>query len=385
MMALCDGTRFVLLDSAEDHKAVLDGDRGPNTGGMGAYSPSPLVDKALAESIARTIFAPLVAAMADDGRPFRGLLYGGLMLTKDRGPMVIEWNCRFGDPETQAVLPRMGEDLLPWLLDAASGQLPLRSPDWLPGLAVCVVLAAEGYPGKVRSGDAISGLGGDGQLSGGDGETVVFHAGTKRDRGRLVTNGGRVLGVTANGANLEEARNALSQRYRNARNTMSDTTCDVAILMGSKSDLATMKPAADVLKELGLRVAVRVLSAHRTPEQTAAFVREAARTGTKVFICGAGGAAHLAGTVAAHTTRPVIGIPIAAGSLQGMDALLSTAMMPPGIPVATVAIGGAENAGLLAAQIVAISDPALSKRVDAEREARLRKVLEADAEVSAKF
>jgi 5-(carboxyamino)imidazole ribonucleotide mutase len=166
---------------------------------------------------------------------------------------------------------------------------------------------------------------------------------------------------------------------------MSDAICDVAIIMGSKSDLATMRPAADVLKELGLRVAVRVLSAHRTPEQTATFVREAARTGTKVFICGAGGAAHLAGTVAAHTTRPVIGIPIAAGSLQGMDALLSTAMMPPGIPVATVAIGGAENAGLLAAQIVAISDPALAKRVEAEREARLRKVLEADAEVSAKF
>ena len=151
-------------------------------------------------------FAPLVAAMAEEGRPFRGLLYGGLMLTKDRGPMVIEWNCRFGDPETQAVLPRLDEDLLPWLLDAASGQLPLRSPDWLPGLAVCVVLAAEGYPGKVRSGDAIAGLGDDGQLSDGDGETVVFHAGTKRTRGRVVTNGGRVLGVTANGVNLEEAR-----------------------------------------------------------------------------------------------------------------------------------------------------------------------------------
>jgi len=166
---------------------------------------------------------------------------------------------------------------------------------------------------------------------------------------------------------------------------MSDKTCDVAILMGSKSDLATMKPAADVLKDLGLRVAVRVLSAHRTPEQTAAFVREAARTGTKVFICGAGGAAHLAGAVAAHTTRPVIGVPIASNSLQGMDALLSTAMMPPGIPVATVAIGGAENAGLLAAQIVATSDPGLAKRVEAEREDRLRKVLEADAEVSAKF
>lgn len=166
---------------------------------------------------------------------------------------------------------------------------------------------------------------------------------------------------------------------------MSDKTCDVAILMGSKSDLPTMKPAADVLKAFGLRVSVRVLSAHRTPEQTAAFVKDAARTGTKVFICGAGGAAHLAGTVAAHTTRPVIGIPIASGSLQGMDALLSTAMMPPGIPVATVAIGGAENAGLLAAQIIATSDSELSKRVVAEREARLRKVLEADAEVSDKF
>ncbi len=166
---------------------------------------------------------------------------------------------------------------------------------------------------------------------------------------------------------------------------MSEKTCDVAILMGSKSDLPTMKPAADVLKSFGLRVSVRVLSAHRTPEQTAAFVKEAARTGTKVFICGAGGAAHLAGSVAAHTTRPVIGIPIASGSLQGMDALLSTAMMPPGIPVATVAIGGAENAGLLAAQIIATSDAELSKRVAAEREARLRKVLEADAEVSEKF
>jgi len=104
MMALCDGERFVLLATAEDHKAVFDGDRGPNTGGMGAYSPSPLVDASLTRRIAQTIFAPTVAAMAAMGRPFRGLLYGGLMLTPDRGPMVIEWNCRFGDPETQAVL-----------------------------------------------------------------------------------------------------------------------------------------------------------------------------------------------------------------------------------------------------------------------------------------
>jgi phosphoribosylaminoimidazole carboxylase PurE protein len=163
------------------------------------------------------------------------------------------------------------------------------------------------------------------------------------------------------------------------------TGSDVAILMGSKSDLEIMKPAAQVCRKLGLSVDVRVLSAHRTPEQTAAYVRDTAKAGTKVFICGAGGAAHLAGAVAAHTTHPVIGVPIASGSLQGMDALLSTAMMPPGIPVATVAIGGAENAGLLAAQIIALGDSALAKAVAAEREARLLKVLEADAEVRDKW
>ena len=160
---------------------------------------------------------------------------------------------------------------------------------------------------------------------------------------------------------------------------------DVAVLMGSKSDFEVVKPAAQVCRKLGLSVDVRVLSAHRAPEQTAAYVRDAAKAGTKVFICGAGGAAHLAGAVAAHTTHPVIGVPIASGSLQGMDALLSTAMMPPGIPVATVAIGGAENAGLLAAQIVALGDPVLAEAVAAEREARLQRVLEADAEVRDKW
>jgi phosphoribosylaminoimidazole carboxylase PurE protein len=165
---------------------------------------------------------------------------------------------------------------------------------------------------------------------------------------------------------------------------MSDTA-DVAIMMGSKSDLEAMKPAAEVCKRLGLRVTVRVLSAHRTPEQAAAFVRESSAAGTKVFICGAGAAAHLAGAVAAQTTRPVIGVPLASGSLQGFDSLLSTVMMPPGMPVATVAVGGAENAGLLAAQMIALGDPALAKRIEAEREARRQKVLEADAEVRAKF
>jgi 5-(carboxyamino)imidazole ribonucleotide mutase len=164
------------------------------------------------------------------------------------------------------------------------------------------------------------------------------------------------------------------------------SSIDVAIMMGSKSDLDTMRPAAKVLASLGLAVEVRVLSAHRTPAEAAAFVKEATTVrGCKVFICAAGGAAHLAGAVAAHTTRPVIGVPIAAGTLGGFDSLLSTVMMPPGMPVATVAVGGAENAGLLAAQMIALTDPALGTKVEAERASRREKVLKSDEEGRAEF
>jgi phosphoribosylamine--glycine ligase len=203
-MALCDGERFVLLASAEDHKQVFDGDRGPNTGGMGAYSPSPLVDEALAARIGELIFAPTVRAMAAAGRPFRGVLYGGLMLTPDRGPMVIEWNCRFGDPETQAVLMRLEDDLVPWLVAAAEGKLPATPPRWNPGLSLSVVMAAEGYPGKVRNGDVIEGLGANGQPA--DSAITVFHAGTKQVDGRFITAGGRVLAVSGVDRDLESAR-----------------------------------------------------------------------------------------------------------------------------------------------------------------------------------
>lgn len=160
---------------------------------------------------------------------------------------------------------------------------------------------------------------------------------------------------------------------------------DVAVMMGSKSDLEAMRPAAKILASLGLRAEVRVLSAHRTPAETAAFVRDASARGCKVFICAAGGAAHLAGAVAAHTTRPVIGVPIANGTLGGFDALLSTVMMPPGMPVATVAVGGAENAGLLAAQIIGVADASLAAKVDGERASRRDKVLKSDEEVRAEF
>jgi len=204
MLAICDGTRFELLASSEDHKTIFDGDVGPNTGGMGTSCPSPLIDAALTNRIAETIFAPVVRAMADAGRPFVGLLYGGLMLTA-RGPVVIEWNCRFGDPETQVVVPRLEGDLLPWLWGAARGELPRGAMSWRPGAAVCVVMAAAGYPGAPRKGDPIRGVpaAGDQDIANG---VLVFHAGTRRQGSDVVTAGGRVLGVTAAGADIDAAR-----------------------------------------------------------------------------------------------------------------------------------------------------------------------------------
>ncbi len=200
LMAICDGRRLALLPSSEDHKAVGDGDQGPNTGGMGTYSPSPLVGAALEVRALQTLFVPVVNALAAAGRPFQGVLYGGLMLTPDRGPMVIEWNCRFGDPETQSVLMRLDEDLLPWLASAATGSMPPGAPRARPGVATCVVLAAPNYPASPRLGGAITGLPAPA------GDLRVFHAGTRRDGDKLVTAGGRVLGVTAHGANLDAAR-----------------------------------------------------------------------------------------------------------------------------------------------------------------------------------
>ena len=154
---------------------------------------------------------------------------------------------------------------------------------------------------------------------------------------------------------------------------------DVAIMMGSKSDLETMRPAAKILEGLGLVVEVRVLSAHRTPEQAATFVREATQNGVKAFICGAGGAAHLAGAVAAHQTLPVIGVPLASPNAiaGGLDALLSTVQMPRGVPVATVAVGeaGAANAAILAAEILALSDEALSGRIQTMRQSMAARIL----------
>jgi phosphoribosylamine--glycine ligase len=199
-IAFTDGERVRMLAAAQDHKRVLDGDRGPNTGGMGAFSPTPNVGAEALAEVERTVVLPAIRELARRGRPFRGALYAGLMLTA-KGPRVIEFNARLGDPETQPILMRMRNDIVPALLAAASGDLSGVTLEFDPRAAVGVVLAAEGYPGKVASGDAIEGA--DGPFPE---DVQVFHAGTARDAaGRVVTSGGRVLTVCALGDGLAGA------------------------------------------------------------------------------------------------------------------------------------------------------------------------------------
>jgi phosphoribosylamine--glycine ligase len=199
LLALCDGERAVPLAPAQDYKRIFDGDEGPNTGGMGSYSPVPGFDLARAREIAAVAHQPIVDELRAQGTPFHGVLYAGLMMTAD-GPKVLEYNARFGDPETQAVLPRLRSDLLE-LLDASTrpGGLAGVEPDWAPDWAVTVVLASRGYPESSSSGDPISGLD---EVE----DVEVFHAATARADGEFVTSGGRVLGVTALGATAADAR-----------------------------------------------------------------------------------------------------------------------------------------------------------------------------------
>ncbi len=201
VLAVCDGKRAIPLAPARDYKRVGDGDSGPNTGGMGAFSPVPLADGALVGRVMDEIVDPLVAALRSDGIDYRGVLYAGLMVTGN-GPKVIEFNVRLGDPEAQVVLPRYGGDLAVLLASAAAGRLPADVPPPRPTAAVCVVLAAEGYPGTPRTGDVIDGLDAAGQVDG----VQVIHAGTAHAGGHVVTAGGRILGITAEGADLADAR-----------------------------------------------------------------------------------------------------------------------------------------------------------------------------------
>ncbi len=202
ILALVDGDTIVPLDVAQDHKRAWDHDRGPNTGGMGAYCPAPLVTTAIMDDIIRRILIPTIHTMKVEGCPFSGVLYAGIMLTA-HGPKVLEYNVRFGDPEAQPVLMRLRSDLAHVLLLAATGRLTeLESLDWDPRPAVCVVMASEGYPGDYAKGRAITGLQDADALP----DTKVFHAGTAIKNGEVVNAGGRVLGVTALGDTIAAAK-----------------------------------------------------------------------------------------------------------------------------------------------------------------------------------
>jgi phosphoribosylamine---glycine ligase len=199
--ALVDGTTALPLATAQDHKRAYDGDRGPNTGGMGAYSPAPILTPALCRRVMLEIIDPTVRAMAQAGTPFKGLLYAGLMI-EEGAPKLIEYNVRFGDPECQALMLRLNSDLLPALLTTAEGRLDGVALEWSDDPALCVVVAAKGYPGAYAKGLEIKGL----DEAARDPAVQIFHAGTKRDGNRILADGGRVLGVTARGPDVREAQ-----------------------------------------------------------------------------------------------------------------------------------------------------------------------------------
>lgn len=210
LLAFVDGTTIVPLEAAQDHKAAFDGDTGPNTGGMGAYSPTPAITPELTDLVVEKILIPIVHEMKKDGREFRGCLYAGLMLT-NQGPKVVEFNARLGDPETQAVLMRLKSDLAQVLYAAADGKLDTIEPlEWDPRPSVCVVMASAGYPGDYEKGKPLRGLDEAALVP----DTKVFHAGTIKLGDQIVNDGGRVLGVTALGDSLSEAKLRAYQAVR---------------------------------------------------------------------------------------------------------------------------------------------------------------------------
>jgi phosphoribosylamine--glycine ligase len=206
ILAFVDGETIIPMVSAQDHKRVFDGDQGPNTGGMGAYSPAPVVTEELNLEILEKILKPTVAALKGMGITYKGVLYAGLMLTKE-GPKVIEYNCRFGDPETQVVLPRLKTDFVNICMAVAQGKLSHLKIEWNESPAACVVMASKGYPGSYPKGIVIEGL----EKAVQNPDTYIFHAGTTQEGGKVVTSGGRVLCVTGVGKTIQEA---LEKAYR---------------------------------------------------------------------------------------------------------------------------------------------------------------------------
>jgi phosphoribosylamine---glycine ligase len=370
-LAFTDGKTLLALPSSQDHKPVFDEDKGLNTGGMGAYSPAPIVDAHMHKRIMQEVMEPTVRGMAAEGHPYKGVLYAGLMIDRDK-IKVLEFNGRFGDPECQPLLMRLQSDLVPVMEAVVDEKLDQCTLEIDPRATVCVVMAAGGYPKAYKKGHPISGLDKVKRMK----DVVVFHAGTAAKGKQVVANGGRVLGVTALGDTVELAIQKAYQAVAKIKWTKVHHRTDigrkalvrmsrapkVGVVMGSDSDLPVMEAAVGIFKKFDIPFEMTVASAHRTPALAADYAGSARERGLSVIIAGAGHAAHLAGVLAAHTSLPVIGVPIDSSCLQGLDSLLATVQMPPGIPVATMALGkpGAKNAAIFAAQILAQGDPDLA-------------------------
>ncbi len=389
-IAFTDGKTVLPLPTSQDHKAIFENDEGPNTGGMGAYSPAPVVTDEIADFVMNKVMLPTIKGLEAEGRPYKGMLYAGLMIDGDE-INVLEFNCRFGDPEAQPLLMRLKSDIVDIFEAAIDQKLDSVEMKIDPRPTICVVMSSGGYPGNYDTGKVIKGLTKASDCTG----VEVFHAGTARKKGRVVTNGGRVLGITAVGSTLKIA---IDRAYRAVaeikwtgsyfrrdiggkalkRTLTPAKAARVGIVMGSDSDLPVMKAAADFLTSVGISCEMTVASAHRTPDRAADYAKNAQQRGLKVIIAGAGMAAHLAGVLAAHTHLPVIGVPLDASSLNGLDALLSTVQMPPGVPVATMGIGkaGAKNAAVMTLKILALSDPALAVQLEQFRKEMVLEVEE---------
>jgi phosphoribosylamine--glycine ligase len=203
LLAITDGEHYLVLPPAQDHKAIFEGDKGPNTGGMGAYAPAPVIHKALLDQISEQIIEPTIRGMQAENRPYRGVLYAGLMITQE-GPKVVEFNCRFGDPEIQAILPLLKTDIVDLMMEVVDRRLKPRGPEISPDSCICVIMASGGYPGTYQKGKPILGLD---QVK----DVHVFHAGTRREGDQILTAGGRVLGVTSTGKTFIEAREKVYQ------------------------------------------------------------------------------------------------------------------------------------------------------------------------------
>lgn len=364
-----DGNSFVPMPTLQDHKPQLELDQGPNTGGMGCYSPAPVVTDSVAEQVIERVVKPAVNGMKAEGNPYKGVLYIGLMIYENQAK-VVEFNARFGDPECQVLMMLLDSDLIDVAEAVADEKLDQIQVHWKDQAGAIVILASGGYPESYEKGFTIQGL----EEVESSQQQMVFHAGTKRDQNRFLTAGGRVLGVTCLGSGLQDA---LKLSYENAAkinwpgmqfrrdiglkglkrmNTPKKGPVQVGIIMGSASDKKVSDKATAVFEKYGVGYEVIVSSAHRTPERTHNYLIDAQKRGVEVFIAMAGMAAHLPGVVAAYSQVPVIGVPVKS-TFDGLDALYSIVQMPPGIPVATVGVDRGDNAAILALQILGLKYP----------------------------